>query len=188
MKKILLGLFLLGSISMMGATAESQSLEVKVTRPKVSYTQNITYSQPIGKMNENIKLEMDIIRPETNKKLPAVVFVTGGGFIMGPKANYLQQRLQIAEAGYVVASIEYRKVPTGVFPEPLEDVKSAIRFLRANADKYGIDKNKIAIMGESAGGYLSAITGTTNGYKQFDKGDNLNQSSDVQAVIDIYGL
>lgn len=49
MKKILLGLFLLGSISMMGATAESQSLEVKVTRPKVSYTQNITYSQPIGK-------------------------------------------------------------------------------------------------------------------------------------------
>ena len=122
MKKLLLGLFLLGSLSMLGATSESQSLDVKLTRPKVNYTQNITYSQPIGKMNENIKLEMDIIKPETNKKLPAVLFVTGGGFIMGPKANYLQQRLQIAEAGYVVASIEYRKVPTGVFPEPLEDV------------------------------------------------------------------
>ena len=139
-------------------------------------------------MNESINLQMDIIKPVTDKKLPAVVFVTGGGFIMGPKANYLQQRLQIAEAGYVVASIEYRVVPTGVFPQPLEDVKSAIRFLRANADKYGIDKNKIAIMGESAGGYLSAITGTTNGYRQFDKGDNLNQSSNVQAAIDIYGL
>jgi hypothetical protein len=188
MKKLLLGVFLLGSLSILGATSESQTLDVKLTRPKVSYTQNITYSQPIGKMNENIKLEMDIIKPETNKKLPAVLFVTGGGFIMGPKSNYLQQRLQIAEAGYVVASIEYRKVPTGIFPEPLEDVKSAIRYLRANADKYGIDKNKIAIMGESAGGYLSAITGTTNGYKQFDKGDNLNQSSDVQAAIDIYGL
>lgn len=172
----------------MAATTESKILEVKLTRPQISYTQNITYSQPIGQMNENIKLEMDIIKPVTDKKLPAVLFVTGGGFIMGPKANYLQQRLQIAESGYVVASIEYRKVPTGVFPQPLEDVKSAIRFLRANADKYGIDKNKIAIMGGSAGGYLSAITGTTNGYKQFDKGDNLNQSSDVQAVIDIYGL
>ena len=48
MKKILLGLFLLGSLSMLGATSESQTLDVKVTRPKVSYTQNITYSQPIG--------------------------------------------------------------------------------------------------------------------------------------------
>lgn len=98
---------------------------------------------------------------------------------MRPKANYLQQRLQIAEAGYVVASIEYIKVPTRVFPEPLEDVKSAIRFLRANSDRYGIDKNKIAVMGSSAGGYLVAITGITNGYRQFDKGDNLNQSSNV---------
>ena len=93
---------------------------------------------------------------------------------MGPKANYLQQRLQIAEAGYVVASIEYRKVPTRVFPEPLEDVKSAIRFLRANSDRYGIDKNKIAVMGSFAGGYLVAITGTTNGYKQFNKGGSIN--------------
>ena len=188
MKKFLLVLFLLGGLSAMSASNESKILEVKVTRPQVSYTQNITYSQPLEQMNDNIKLEMDIIKPVTDKKLPAVIFVTGGGFIRGPKSNYLQQRLQIAEAGYVVASIEYRKVPTGVFPEPLEDVKSAIRFLRANSDRYGIDKNKIAVMGSSAGGYLVAITGTTNGYKQFDKGDNLNQSSDVQAVIVIYGL
>ena len=173
----------------MEITAESLILDIKLTRQMVNYMQNITYSQPLGQMNENIKLEMDIIKPVVNtNKLPAVIFVTGGGFVSSPKSNYLQQRLQIAEAGYVVASIEYRKVPTGIFPEPLEDVKSAIRYLRTNADKYGIDKNKIAVMGESAGGYLSAITGTTNGYKQFDKGDNLNQSSDVQATIDIYGL
>lgn len=188
MKKLLLILFLLGGLSMFGAPSESQSLNVKLTKPQVGYTQNITYSQPLGKMNEVIKLEMDIIKPVTQKKLPAVLFVTGGGFVGSLKSNYLQQRLEIAEAGYVVASIEYRKIPNGVFPEPLEDVKSAIRFLRANADKFGIDKNKIAVMGSSAGGYLVAMAGTTNGYRQFDKGDNLDQSSDVQAVIDIYGL
>ncbi|AVQ22844.1 alpha/beta hydrolase [Fusobacterium nucleatum subsp. nucleatum ATCC 23726] len=188
MKKFLLILFLLGGLSMFGAIYESQSLDVKLTRPQVSYTQNITYSQPLGKMNEVVKLEMDIIKPVTQNKLPVVLFVTGGGFVGSLKSNYLQQRLEIAEAGYVVASIEYRKIPNGVFPEPLEDVKSAIRFLRANADKFGIDKNKIAVMGSSAGGYLVAMAGTTNGYKQFDKGDNLNQNSDVQAVIDIYGL
>lgn len=188
MKKLLLVLFLLGSLLVFGATSESQILNVRLTKSQVSYIQNITYSQPLGKMNELIKLEMDIIKPVTQNKLPAVLFVTGGGFVGSLKSNYLQQRLEIAEAGYVVASIEYRKIPNGVFPEPLEDVKSAIRFLRANADKFGIDKNKIAVMGSSAGGYLVAMAGTTNGYKKFDKGDNLDQSSDIQAVIDIYGL
>lgn len=80
MKKILLGLFLLGSLSILAATSESKSLEVKVTRPQVSYTQNITYSQPLGMMNESINLQMDIIKPVTDKKLPAVIFVTGGWF------------------------------------------------------------------------------------------------------------
>ena len=187
MKKFILGLFLLGGVSIMGATAESQILEVKVTRPEVTYLQDIVYSQPL-KRDEIVTLKMDILKPSSSEKVPAVIFVPGGGFLRGPKTKSIQERLQIAEAGYVMASIEYRKVPTGVFPEPLEDVKSAIRFLRSNADKYGIDANKIAIMGESAGGYLAAITGTTNGYKQFDKGENLNQSSDVQATIDIYGL
>ena len=187
MKKILIGLFLLGGLSIMGATTESEILEVKLTRPEVSYIQDIVYSQPLQR-DESIVLRMDILKPSSKNKVPAVIFIPGGGFLRGPKTKSIQERLQIAESEYVVASIEYRKVPTGVFPQPLEDVKSAIRFLRANADKYGIDKNKIAIMGESAGGYLSAITGTTNGYRQFDKGDNLNQSSDVQAAIDIYGL
>lgn len=93
MKKFLLGLFLLGSISMMEPTSESKILNVKLTRPQISYTQNITYSQPLGQMNQSTKLEKDIIKPVTNKKLPAVLFVTGGGFIMGPKANYLQQKI-----------------------------------------------------------------------------------------------
>lgn len=70
----------------------------------------------------------------------------------------------------------------------VEDAKTAVRFLRANAEKLGIDPNHIAVMGESAGGYLAAMVGTTSGHKEFDQGEYSNQSSDVQAVVDLYGL
>jgi acetyl esterase/lipase len=131
---------------------------------------------------------MDILKPTSKDPLPAVIFITGGGFMAANKDNYLQQRMDISEAGYVVTSIEYRVTPQSTFPSPLEDVKSAIRFLRANATKYGIDPNQIAVMGDSAGGYLAALAGTTNDIKEFDKGDFLDKSSSVNAVIDLYGL
>lgn len=186
---LLLGLLTLGT-TVFAAKSDSQYLDVKLTKPKLSLMQDVTYSQDLTNCNSRCpqNLKMDILRFDGKGKRPAVVFVTGGGFIGAPKTNYIQQRVEIAEAGYVVASIEYRRVPDGVFPQPLEDVKSAIRFLKAHADELGIDKNKIAVMGESAGGYFAAITATTNGDRKYDKGENLNETSDVQAAIDIYGL
>ncbi|WP_257164250.1 alpha/beta hydrolase [Cetobacterium somerae] len=131
---------------------------------------------------------MDLLKPNENQLFPLVIFVTGGGFFLAPKYNYLQQRMALAESGFIVASIEYRVIPQGKFPDALIDIKNAIRFLKANANKFEIDKTKVAIMGESAGGYLAALTATTNNYKEFEIGENLNESSDVQAAIDIYGL
>lgn len=131
---------------------------------------------------------MDVLKPQSKEKMPAIVYVTGGGFINANKDSYMQQRMDLAEQGYVVASIEYRVAPTAIFPQPLEDVKSAIRYLRANADKFNIDKTRIGIIGGSAGGYLTAMAGVTNGVAKFDVGENLNESSDVQAAVDLYGL
>ena len=167
---------------------ESKILNVKLTQEKIKSIVNVTYSQPVSYFRKNIKLEMDILKPNREGKYPTVLFVPGGSFAHSYKENYLQQRLEIAKAGYVVASMEYRTIPDGVFPQSLEDVKAAIRFLKANADEYGIDKGKIALMGESAGGYLVAMAGVTSGIADYDKGDNLSENSDVQAVVDIYGV
>lgn len=167
---------------------ESKILNVKLTQEKIKSIVNVTYSQPVSYFRKNIKLEMDILKPNREGKYPTVLFVPGGSFAHSYKENYLQQRLEIAKAGYVVASMEYRTIPDGVFPQSLEDVKAAIRFLKANDDEYGVDKGKIALMGESAGGYLAAMAGVTSGIADYDKGDNLSENSDVQAVVDIYGV
>jgi acetyl esterase/lipase len=107
---------------------------------------------------------------------------------MSDKSANLGQRTYVAEQGYAVASIQYRTTTTGsTYKDAAADVKSAIRYLRAHAGEYGIDTSKVAVWGQSAGGYLAAMTGATNGTKQFDSGDNLDQSSDVQAVVDEFG-
>lgn len=134
------------------------------------------------------QLLMDILKPESTGTRPLVVYVTGGGFVQAPKESALDLRTYVAEAGFVVASIQYRTVRDGAnYRDGIADVKSAIRYLRANAGKYGIDSSKIALWGESAGGYLVAMTGLTNGNRQFDVGNNLDQSSDVQAVVNKFG-
>ena len=94
----------------------------------------------------------------------------------------------MAEHGYAVASIEYRTTADGAtYTDGLADVKSAIRYLRAHATQYDINASKVAVWGQSAGGYLAAMTGTTNGDSQFNLGGNLDQSSNVQAVVDEFG-
>ncbi|GAB7194765.1 hypothetical protein OS11_10360 [Dickeya oryzae] len=170
------------------AADNTHELTLTPRQPSVKLISDVVYAQVPMRGYANVALKMDILQPEARSPQPAVLFITGGGFINANKDNYIQQRLKMAEAGYVVASMEYRVAPTVLFPAPLEDVKSAIRYLRANASKFGIDTNHVAVFGASAGGYLAAFAGTSNGDKQFDRGEHLDQSSQVQAVIDFYGL
>lgn len=201
MRNLALGLVLSGSL--MGvtgmpvteaATAEttakvpSQTLEVTPVKREIKQISNVVYEQVPSRGYQNVPMQMDILQPQQKEKMPAIVFVTGGGFINANKDNGNQLREYLAEKGYVVASITYRVAPTATFPEPLEDVKASIRYLKANADKWNIDKNRVGIVGGSAGGYLSAFAGTTNGTTTFDKGENLNENSDVLCAVDLYGI
>ena len=161
--------------------------QIQCGTTEITTHSDIVYSSPTtdGKKTE---LKLDLQLPKTEGKKPLVVYLTGGGFVMADKTGNLNQRTYVAEQGYAVASIEYRTVTTGAtYKESVQDVKSAIRYLRAHADEYGIDPANVAVWGQSAGGYLAAMTGTTNGDKRFEAGENLDQSSDVQAVVDEFG-
>jgi acetyl esterase/lipase len=137
---------------------------------------------------KQIPLKLDLQVPQTSGKKSLVVYISGGGFVRNDKAANLPRRTYVAQQGYVVASIEYRTLPSGAaYRDSVADVKSAIRYLRAHANQYGIEASQVAVWGESAGGYLAAMTGVTNGFSRFENGSNLGQSSTVHAVVDEFG-
>jgi acetyl esterase/lipase len=149
---------------------------------------DVVFGAPTLREGTAKKLAMDIQIPESSGPKPLVVYIPGGGFVRAPKESAINLRTFVAEAGFVVASIQYRTLSDSAnYRDSIADVKSAIRHLRAHADEYGIDPGKVAVWGESAGGYLAAMVGVTGEIKSFDVGDNLDQSSAVQAVVDEFG-
>jgi len=117
--------------------------------------------------------------------VPLVVWIHGGEFRTGSKAQNVP--LWLLDEGYAVASVNYRLSGQAVFPAQIEDCKAAVRWLRANARHHGIDAERIAAWGESAGGHLAAMVGTTADVKALDVGGDLGVSSRVQAVVDFFG-
>lgn len=151
-------------------------------------TSNIVYSTPTLADGSKLPLQLDILRPAGKALLPLVIAVPGGGFVTAIKEQAIDLRSYVADAGFVVASLQYRTIPNGaIYSDGIIDVKAAIRFLRAHAHAYGIDPAHIAVWGQSAGAYIAAMVGTTNGLPQFEAGDDLDQSSAVQAVVDEFG-
>jgi acetyl esterase/lipase len=133
------------------------------------------------------ELKLDIAYPKAGKgKIPAVIYIHGGGWSMGDKDP--NQALIYAKNGFAGIAIQYRLSGVALFPAAVHDCKAAIRWVRANAEKYGIDPDRIGIMGESAGGHLVALLGTSGGDK-FLEGDGPygEYSSRVQAVVDNFG-
>ena len=90
--------------------------------------------------------------------------------------------------GYLVASVNYRLYPDAQFPAMIQDVKCAVRFLRAHAAEYNLDLNRVGAVGVSAGGHLVSLLGTTDASAGWDVGEYLDQSSRVQAVIAMAGV
>lgn len=121
-------------------------------------------------------------------KRPLVVFVQGSGW--GPQNLYsaIPQLSDLAHRGYVVASVEYRPSTVATAPAQIQDVKTAIRYLRANAAKYGIDPQRVGIWGDSSGGHMAALVATTVGVAEFATTDYADQSDAVQAAVDFYGV
>jgi acetyl esterase/lipase len=148
--------------------------QIRCGKTQLSTYSNIVYSAPVT-AGKQVRLVMDIQVPQTPGPKPLVVFLPGGGFMVADPSGNLDQRTYVAEHGYVVASVQYRTIPDGAtYKDGLADIKSAIRYLRAHATSYGIDPREVAVWGQSAGGYMAAMTG-------------VDRSSAVQAVVDQFG-
>lgn len=117
-----------------------------------------------GTNGRDVRLRMDIMLPASPGEHPLVVYLPGGGFVMAPKIGGALMRRHVAAAGYVVASIEYRTTRhRATYKDGIADVRAAIAYLREHADEYGIDGSRVALWGESAGGYLASIVGVDGG-------------------------
>lgn len=130
---------------------------------------------------------MDIYIPaKATKPMPVILWIHGGAWMIGSKED--TPALFFMKSGFAVASMNYRFSNAAIYPAQLEDAKAAVRFLRANAAQYHFDPKRIAAFGNSAGGHLAALLGTTGGVKPLEgKLGNPNESSKVQAVVDWCG-
>lgn len=166
--------------------AKTETLKVEVTEYQIDEIGGVLYSQ-IQSRRANRAMRMTLLVPRTSERKPAIIYFPGGGFTTTDYEKFIEMRFALAKAGFVVAAAEYRVVPNK-FPAILEDGKSAVRFLKANAEVYGIDPSKIGVLGDSAGGYLSQMVAVTSQESEFDKGQNLHVDSSVQAAATLYGI
>lgn len=133
---------------------------------------DVEFARPDGK-----PLTLDLRVPQRKEPVPAVIIVHGGGFARGNKRTYVTPLFDLLSgAGFAWFTINYRLTPDFQLPQSTEDVNDAIRWVKANAARYGVDPNKIALAGESAGGFLVAYAGV--------KGKS---DTGVAAVVDFYG-
>jgi acetyl esterase/lipase len=143
--------------------------------------------QPTRADSGETSLLLDLYTPSgAPSGLPTLLYLHGGGWAVGDKSDAAVERLMpIVTSGFAVASVNHRLVPSVRFPAPVHDVKAAVRWLGANAAEYGLDPDRIAIGGVSAGGHLASLTVLTAGdpLLEGDLGDHLGVSSAVSAVV-----
>jgi pectinesterase len=140
-------------------------------------------------------LQLDLYLPAqpTPGGVPGIVFVHGGGWRAGVRANFAPMAIRMAQHGYAAATISYRLSPEALYPAAVQDARAAVRWMRAHAGAYGIDPARLALGGGSAGGQIAALAGVTDGLARFDPDDGPDDgpgavSSSVQAIVNIDGL
>jgi len=172
------------ALVLLAAFLSLSSRAAELTVPdNVTFERDVEYASAGG-----AKLQLNLARPKDVKgPLPAVLCIHGGGFRAGSREGYNKLCLTLAQRGFVAATISYRLAPAHQFPAAVHDTKAAVRWLRANAARLGIDPTRIGVTGGSAGGHLAQFLGVTAGVKEFEGADNPGFSSAVTCVVNVYG-
>lgn len=156
-------------------------------RPSIFFVDDIVYSTVTDMEGKPLELTLSLMfqRERGSEVHPAILWVCGGGYRGVDKNRMVPECVFLAEAGYTVVSVYYRGSGQGHYPAQLIDVKTAVRFLRAHAEQYHIDPQRIGIMGRSAGGQLTAMMAMNT--PGFDTEEWSGYSSDVKAAFDMFG-
>lgn len=169
---------MLGAIALAEPSAPPRSPELGLVQSEVVYA-------TLGERELHMSLAWPMVRPAP--KLPAILYIHGGAFRAGSHQG--RTHLHTAQRGYFSASVEYRLSGEAHWPAQAHDVKAAVRWLRAHADEYGIDPERIGVWGHSAGACLSMLLGTTGDVPELEGDEGATGvSSRVQCVVSYFGL
>ncbi|SDS65913.1 pectinesterase family protein [Gramella sp. MAR_2010_147] len=151
---------------------------------KINAQENLVY-----KTIEERELKADIYIPNNgeSREYPAVLMIHGGGWLTGSKENQRVMAQHLAMNGYTAVTAAYRLGTEAEYPAGVLDLKDAIKWIRENAKEFKIDKNKIAVLGASAGAQLATLLGVTPDSEIYDTGNN-EISDEVQAIINVDGI
>lgn len=167
---------------------KNEAATTQVAREGVAIERDVTYLA----VDRKEKLDLYLPTKRDGKvRSPAVVIIHGGGWTGGDKAQAREFKIgtTLALAGYVCASVEYKKDGNDRWPTNLKDCKNAVRFLRANAGKYQVDEKNIGVLGGSAGGHLALMVAYTTGVPELSSEATYPGISDaVKACVDLYGI
>ena len=134
---------------------------------------------------------MDVYYPTAaDTAAPTVVYIHGGGWVKGDKSKGMGAKLipDLTERGYIVVALNYRLAPEHKYPAQIEDVSCGIRYLKANAATYGIDPERMGVLGNSAGGHLASLIATADDDAGIASSCGYDEVSPrVQAVVDFFG-
>lgn len=181
----LMGTMAFGQVKRPNATPYTNEITFEKLKKKYSFLtpierqvpQNVIIDKDVEYKNINgISLKADIYYPkDQSKKYPGIAMVHGGGWISGSKKNEKYMAMELASKGYVVIAVGYRLADVAKFPAGVEDIETGIQWLKKNHKKYGLDKKKIAVYGESAGAQMATLVGVKSKNK-------------IQAIVNVDGI
>ncbi|GAB3235137.1 alpha/beta hydrolase fold domain-containing protein [Algoriphagus aestuariicola] len=152
-------------------------------RPGIEMLENKVYKRLWDR-----SLKLDVFKPKIiEKTLPTVLLVHGGGWKSGDKILQRSLAIRLAERGFVAVPVEYRLSPEAQYPAAVQDLKEAVRWIKAHASEFGVDSSRIAISGSSAGAQLASLMGLSS-LSVHEGNSDLSPSSRVQAVINMDGI
>lgn len=158
-----------------------QNITVKIERNAVFLVQDIVYDQVSVNMHiMNRPMRLDLLRPMSEGPVPLIMWIEGGAWKNLNKSFALPELQYLAEAGYAVASVEYRQSNEGKFPAGLKDVQAAIRYLTQEAERFQLRMDKIGLMGRSAGGNLATLIAAAAAQNQ--------SSTQICGVVSMYAI